>query len=374
MSAHHIVELNGKKYDAATGRIIHTPSPKRTIAAPSKTAKRAAHTAGSLDGVTATKTTPLKRPKPQSARATNHTTRAAQKSHTLMRKPARAKHVQAVTTPVVDQETPQEVPTQPVSRLSLDKNRFKRAQAIPKNRYIGRFEAKTPPASRTAQHAAPVSLPPAQPVLTPQPENNTMLLPATNTQPAEQPSHLEQAIAAATSHHQPKHHTSKPKAHHRVARKLRVKPKTVSLAAASLIVLGILGIVTYQQFPRMQARLASSRAGISSSLPAYVPSGYSLSRNIDYDDGQVTFNFESRADDDRAFTITQTKSFWTSEALRENFIDTLDSGYQTVQEKGKTIYLYDDGAAWVDGGIWYRIEADDAGLSSTQLSDIINSL
>jgi hypothetical protein len=140
------------------------------------------------------------------------------------------------------------------------------------------------------------------------------------------------------------------------------------------MVIGIGGVIVRQNMPAIQVQLASNRAGISSSIPANIPAGYNMQDGVDYSDGEVVLTYQSQANDGRTFRVSQTESFWTSESLRENYIETLDSDYQVIQENGKTIYLYDNGATWVDGGIWYKIDAGQAALSSTQLMDIINGL
>ncbi|MCA9330648.1 DUF4367 domain-containing protein, partial [Candidatus Saccharibacteria bacterium] len=104
------------------------------------------------------------------------------------------------------------------------------------------------------------------------------------------------------------------------------------------------------------------------------PAGFSMLRGVDYQPGQITITYASKANDGRSYTVTQTDSVWTSDSLRENYLDSLGTEYQTVRENGKTIYIYDGNATWVDGGVWYRVQASDAHLSSQQLSDIISSL
>ncbi len=269
-----------------------------------------------------------------------------------------------VAKPVLENPTPVIVSSAP-SVLGVDNKRIERAKRVHQDKRISRFgsfdnvepsPAVQPiqPSTATPQAAIPEQ-PQAQPVASP-----------TKT-------HLERAIAAATSHTQPKAHP-KPKRHHAVARKLHMKPRTVTAATMAVLVIGVGGLMLRQNMPALQVQLAGNRAGVSSHLPSEVPSGFNLASGIDYKDGEVMLTYQSQAQDGRAFTITQTESFWTSDSLRENFLETQDGQYQTVQQNGKTIYLYDGGATWVDGGIWYKINSNNASLSSDQLTELVNGL
>ena len=60
--------------------------------------------------------------------------------------------------------------------------------------------------------------------------------------------------------------------------------------------------------------------------------------------------------------------------LLDNYVSVSNRDYQTKEEKGRTVYIYDDSnATWVDGGIWYQIEGDSS-LSSDQLLNIVASM
>jgi hypothetical protein len=72
--------------------------------------------------------------------------------------------------------------------------------------------------------------------------------------------------------------------------------------------------------------------------------------------------------------LSQRSSEWNSDALVQNFVATSRRAYQSYQDNGKTIYIYEgNNATWVDGGVWYQIEGN-ASLNSDQLLRIAKSL
>jgi hypothetical protein len=383
----HVIVLNGKHYDTKTGQLIHAPTqhtPKHPHIAsshPVKTTPAKQHTKPqtvahpasahapkhrSIDGISRpTRAAATTAQPPKHNRSANHAARKPQRSHTVMR--AAVKHpVITVAKPVAD--TPaQAIVTPAPSALGLDTERLERAKRIHQDQRISRFGVLAPLSSQEQPAHHPTA--PADTAVTPP----NIQAPVSPPSQPEQLSQFEQAIAAATSHTQPRPN-HKTKRHHQIARKLRMKPSTLTAATAALLVIGLGGLLIRQNAPALQVQLAGTRAGVSSSLPSTIPSGYALANGVDYKEGEVKLTYQSQTNDDRAFTITQTESFWTSESLKENYLETLDSDYQAIQENGKTIYIYDNGATWVDGGVWYRVDAREAALSSTQLIDIINSL
>lgn len=380
MSGKHVIVLNGKRYDTKTGQLVHAPAKTHAQAAKSKpastrttatskpvvsSAARAKAKPRSIDGFT--KPSHPKATTQQPNRPANHAARKPQRSHTVMR--AATKHPVINVAKPVEGPPPQAIIETTPSTLGVNPDRVQRAKHVHQDKRISRFGIIEPAAPSAVAPAAPIES--EEQASSPQ----AVALPQSIAPQATTPeTHIERAIAAATSHTQPKADHKPAKRHHRVARKLHMKPRTLTTAATALLVVGVGGILIRQNMPSLQVQLASNRAGVSSSLPSYVPAGYNLADGVDYKQGEITLTYQSRTDDQRTFTITQAESFWTSESLKQNYLENLEGGYQTVQENGKTIYLYDDGATWVDGGVWYKVEAGDANLSSTQMIDLINGL
>lgn len=382
MGAQHIIELNGKRYDTVTGQLVNTSKTKAAPASPkprqAHSSPRPAHPARATNGKLPTSPTPQTAPTPHkpkpakprpgmvdgirrapSAQPNHVARRHPQKSQTLMRQAARAASASAATP--ASSSTPTAYSQH--GTLGIDTARLRRAKATPQNKLIGRFKVATSPSSVSAATPATPSLAP-----TPPPAAPPSIQPAAI--PAARAHSFESAVAqAATSHTRPKadHHGN------RTARTVRGKKVALKTLAAILVVGLAASFVVYKQMPDIHMKVASSRSGVAGVLPAYTPAGYTLSSNIDYKPGEITLNFQSNSDQ-RNFKVTQSESSWTSESLRQDFLEPSQANYQVVEENGKTVYLYDNNATWVDGGIWYKVEAKDAQLSGTQLANLIKGL
>lgn len=351
----NIIELNGRRYDALTGKMIpHTEVPAAK-APPSHRPQQ------SIDGFV--------RKKPHAPRkvAGTHTTHHnVEKSSTLMRravsKPATITALNGRRTGKPEAAVHHVSPhVQHASSYTPPAERLDRAEQIRRSKLIKRFgseiTAKAPvkPHKQAVRHVPHVAI-------------DSVSLPIAETST---PHQQQSAIEAAMSHDQPK--LRKTPLHHRVARKIRVKPRTLSISAAVMAFVVLGGFFAYQNAPNLSMIVASRNANVEGSLPGHKPAGFSLNGPIKYQPGEIIVSYKSNSDD-RSFQITQRASAWDTESLRENYVAGLKSTYQTVQEKGKTIYLYDDSSAtWVDGGVWYKIDGDSK-LNTEQVLDLASSL
>ncbi len=334
MGKQHIIELNGKRYDALTGHQLSVSASKNLSSH---------HTAKSMDGLS-------HRPHPpRKVSATSSQPHKPQKAHTLMRN--------AVRRPVTQVAPAKPTPLQKhasVSTFPSDKKRLERAKKAHQSHLIRRFGPEVMGAKVAAAKNAP-----------------KVALQAVSNSVVQRSQPFQNALAAATGHQQPK--VRKTPIHHRAARKLHLSPKVVNAAALSLAAIFIVGFFVYQNIPNLAMRVASMRADVEGSLPSYKPSGFSLSSAIQYKPGQITLGYKSKSDD-RNFQITQRASDWDSQSLLANYVAPKNKPYQTVKNKGKTVYLYEgSNATWVDGGVWYTIEGESM-LNSRQLQDLAASL
>lgn len=150
----------------------------------------------------------------------------------------------------------------------------------------------------------------------------------------------------------------------------RKRSSKILLSVLTIAIAG--GLLVWYFLPQVQIRIASVRAGFSASLPGYKPPGFNQEA-INYKDGEVTLSYASNTDE-RNYTIKQAASSWNSETLLDNFVQPKQKPYQTYQEQGKTIYIYDEtSATWVSGGVWYQV-AGNSSLNNDQLLKIADSL
>lgn len=183
---------------------------------------------------------------------------------------------------------------------------------------------------------------------------------------------LELALKDATSHmHRLEDNVMKT----RFLKRVGFKNVPANLSAMFAAVLLLVGFFAYQNYAAISMKVAASKAGINAQLPSYKPAGYGIEGAIKSEPGAVSVGFKSRTDDKR-FVVTQRSSNWNSTSLLANHVTKAHCGtcYQTWQNDGKTIYIYDNSnATWVSGGIWYQVEGD-ADLTSDQLLRLASSL
>ncbi len=148
-------------------------------------------------------------------------------------------------------------------------------------------------------------------------------------------------------------------------------PRIASAVAgiAALVILG--GYLTYLNLPSLSIKVAASQAGFSATYPSYQPAGYSFNGPVAFSPGEVKVHFKSNTND-YAYTLVQQASGWDSQAVLDNFVVKQSQEYATLQERGLTIYLYDNKATWVNGGVLYTIDGN-APLSSEQIQKIASS-
>jgi hypothetical protein len=131
------------------------------------------------------------------------------------------------------------------------------------------------------------------------------------------------------------------------------------------------GFIAYMNLPGIELRVASMRAGFHAEMPAYHPTGYALDGGIESSDGRIAMNFRSG---NSLYTITQQASDWNSETLLDQTAAERGEPTQTIQSKGRTIYIYDDSnATWVNGGVHYQITGN-APLHADELVSLATSM
>lgn len=150
------------------------------------------------------------------------------------------------------------------------------------------------------------------------------------------------------------------------------KVASVGLSLAGVILLGI--YVWQINYPNLALKVAGSKAGISASMPSYLPNGWKISGDIQANPGSISYKLAS-ADGDKSVSVNEVRSDWDSQALAENYLSPNADKYTALQSEGLTIYIYNNNqASWVNHGTWYRIEGQDHGLSRDQIIKMATSL
>ena len=146
----------------------------------------------------------------------------------------------------------------------------------------------------------------------------------------------------------------------------------LALTCAAIVAFSIVYFVNLNM-PDLSLRVAAMQTGIDASYPSYVPRNYSIS-SISSEEGEVVLEFHNSAENSD-FTIVEEVSSWDSGALLANYVkEAFGDNYSTIREQGLTIYTSDSNAAWVNGGILYKINAKSGALSNKQIRSIAVSL
>lgn len=348
------IEINGRKYHSQTGQLIDAEPVTQPVQL-SPEAKASI----SMDGV-------IRRPQ---AQAQHHPVKPKKQHNTdnVARsvKHVQPKHVQKSTTlmrPYVqkpdhkvnaNKHAPKQQNKIPdIQRIPHD--RLERAEQIKQSPHIRRFHAldKKPEILKRQEHVPVVH----QKNVGQHEQHNIQ---ETIHQSVDQ---FEEAIHDATAHLETYVDEHKPKSYRKLA-----------FATVSLSVIVLCGFVIYQSVPNVKVQMASNKAGFSADLPSYSPAGYGLNSDIQANSGEVTLAYNSRTDS-KGYEVIQKPSNWNSQSLINNFLLAERKSYQTYENNGKTIYIYENtNATWIDGGIWYRVVGD-ASLTSDQLLRIANGL
>jgi hypothetical protein len=236
--------------------------------------------------------------------------------------------------------------------------RQQRSQTITKNRLVSRFGVRSNNDSSIKPKHTHLPVRPA-------PSAGVLRQAKTKHDP------IKASLEKATAHQAPK--LKKPGRRQRVATKLHISTRRLNIGLSILAGILLISFIAQQNMYSLEMRVAATRAGVAANLPAYTPSGFSMSGPIAYRPGQITISYKSNSDN-RSFNVRQTLSSWDSQTLLDNFVASSQRQYQTYQDNGKTIYIYDgSNATWVDQGIWYQIEGKSS-LNSDQLLRLANSI
>jgi hypothetical protein len=343
---HNIIEVNGKRYDARTGKLLSGHPAAKVVATPKP--------GQALDGFTK---------KPRTASNTSHSVHTKTiKSKTLMRtavkKPLTPKAVKRTAVALDSIQKPKRHITTPKLAEVVDPHRIARAEQVGRSSMISKFGFGT-----LRVHAQPSYLPvkdaPNEPPAITTPLQHAPINP------------FQSALDKATGHTHPK--LAKQKRHHKMARKLRMSNKSFAASSAAVALFIVGGFFAYQKMPNVAVRVASAKAGVRGSVPSYHPAGFGVSGPIKFAPGEITLKYQSTTDQ-RNFEVKQRATEWNNEALLKNFVTVNNRPYQTLQKDDKTIFIYDDNnATWLERGVWYQVEGNSS-LSSDQLIRIADSI
>jgi len=368
MAPHKTVTINGRRYDAVTG----LPVEEVQVTAPDKTP------------IKKPKPAPAPKPAPRTNRGVTNSEivhSSLQRSKTLARRTA--KKPAAPQKVVTKRATPGK--HMDIAR-SASVSRFAQHPDVKSGSVTKAVTAPVPkPASKATSKVAQkattkAAAKPAAKAVTPKADKAPRVHPiaqraavraeakkkvATPARPQTAKEVKDAAISKALA-------TPKPKAVKREKKDNKTLRRLLIIGGVIVVVLGLL-FAAWRLIPTISVSVAASQAGIEATYPEYTPDGYSLSQPVTFSDGEVDLKFTSNSNNNY-YTIIQTRSSWDSSAVLDNVVTpAAGANYVTTKERGLTIYTYESSAAWVNGGILYKIESK-APLTGDQIRKIATSL
>ena len=148
--------------------------------------------------------------------------------------------------------------------------------------------------------------------------------------------------------------------------------KFLSFSLSFAVAIFGVGYLTYTNLPEISSWISEIQSGMTVETPSYIADGYSP-KGLAYFDGK-NVNFEYKKNNSN-YKIQQTQSDWDSSALLQTYVNQKWSEeYSTTYSNGLTIYSNHRGeSVWVNNGKLYKVEASDK-ISDDEIRKIATSL
>ncbi len=224
--------------------------------------------------------------------------------------------------------------------------------------------AVAPVTAPAQQPAAQVSVPPASTSPTPASQQaskvlNDIVAPTPNVTPASSPSTPAGSTTTVAGVTMSREDALKLALGEDAAPQAATKagPARPTAVVMTVIGLALLGAFLWQvNATDIQVKLASLRAGLTASVPGFVPGGWSKAQSLKASEGGVSYELVK---DGKSLKVEQQKSDWDSQAVLEQYVLRRSTDYLALQSQGLTIYMYGDNqAAWVNQGTFYTLSGD----------------
>lgn len=146
----------------------------------------------------------------------------------------------------------------------------------------------------------------------------------------------------------------------------------LALSCAAAAVFAIVYFVNLNM-PDISMRVAAMQSGIDPKYPSYVPRDFSVNDMV-AEEGKITLNFKNSQTGD-SFALIEERSSWDSNALLSNYVKgEFGDDFTTIREQGLTVYISNNSAAWVNGGMLYKLNITSGTLTKKQIRSIATSL
>ena len=156
------------------------------------------------------------------------------------------------------------------------------------------------------------------------------------------------------------------------SKKKNPRKKLIIEIIIAILIIVFVGIISALYLPSFSVRMASSNAGVDGRYPTYQAEGFSIDGGVKSEPGEITINYRNNGNGN-TYSISQRSSNWDSNGLLENKVKLNSTTYDTLTQRGLTIFQYDNITTWVNGGIVYTI-TDDTGMDVNQILQIIDGI
>ncbi|KKU19852.1 MAG: hypothetical protein UX30_C0007G0125 [Candidatus Saccharibacteria bacterium GW2011_GWA2_46_10] len=331
-----VVEINGQKYDMATGKIIGAVK-NRANRLKAKTPFI------SMDGIVRLPVMAKVRPASRNRhprRVVHNVHRQTQRSKTLMRRIVNKAHSKV------------KVGKNPIKKALVGRNPVREAHAklTPQHHRVKHFGILTTRSGRIKDTEITSSA---------SKRSKALALASPIPSVAASPSHqrlerlLDYALARADAHKQ-----SRRKRSRGPAKLLHILPKWLTVLLIVLTLGSLAGFVAWQKIPAISMKVAASKAHVDSAIPN-LP-GYTVAAPAQEKDGIVTIELKAIADPANTVTVTK-KAISTAEStnLSEKSCPN-DNQIQTFSQDGATSFIcgQTNKAVGVVGGVMTEIQAN----------------
>jgi hypothetical protein len=351
-----IIEVNGNRYDALSGQLLNAGERMKQTTAASK--KRV------IDGFTIGAHHSRAKLKTKNLSKANKTP-----AHTLHQRPQRAKTLvrSGVAKPAGPSSAAPQAPKNYAQKINPVRDL--RARTIAKHqavRRFGNFSSRPLAADITAPRPKPALKAAVAEIVAPASRMPSMITSVSHQKIEKM---LDEALLKADAH---KHMMNQTNSRGLLGR-AKSAPRWLSFGVSGLILIVAAAFLIWRNLPAVAVHLASAKAGVHASIPAYTPSGFSYA-HLQYKPGAITMQFNDKTEPAQKFVLTQQTSNWSSASLESNALPK-NANVQTSEVNGTTVYIYgqSNDATWVNNNVRYSLK-NQANLSSDQVLKIVQSL